>query len=95
MNTEHENAVENVAENSAENAAKAAAPSLATIREGNGYLKVGDVGNSVVTCRKLLNSKGIPATQQVQLTMQPCVMLLKNFRQLWDLQVMAHLDKQP
>lgn len=47
MNTEHENAVENVAENSAENAAKAAAPSLATIREGNGYLKVGDVGNSV------------------------------------------------
>ena len=58
MNTEHENAVENVAENIDENAAKAAAPSLATIREGNGYLKVGDVGNSVVTCRKLLNSKG-------------------------------------
>jgi len=54
MNTENENAVEAVAEN----AVKAAAPSLATIRKGDGALKVGDVGESVVTCRKLLNNKG-------------------------------------
>lgn len=50
MNTENENV--------AENDAKATAPSLATIREGDGYLKVGDVGSSVVTCRQLLNNKG-------------------------------------
>lgn len=41
-----------------ENSVKSTAPSLATIREGDGYLKVGDVGSSVVTCRKLLNGKG-------------------------------------
>lgn len=41
-----------------ENTVKATAPTLATIREGDGYLKVGDVGSSVLTCRKLLNGKG-------------------------------------
>lgn len=46
MNTENANAV------------KTAAPSLEQIREGNAYLTVGDVGSSVVTCRKLLNNKG-------------------------------------
>lgn len=41
-----------------ENIVKTTAPTLATIREGDGYLKVGDVGSSVVTCRKLLDGKG-------------------------------------
>lgn len=58
MNTENENVVEAVAGNSAENAVKATALPLATIRKGDGTLKVGDVGDSVVTCKKLLNNKG-------------------------------------
>lgn len=41
-----------------ENGVKAVAPSMLDIREGKAYLKVGDVGNSVVSCRKLLNGKG-------------------------------------
>lgn len=36
----------------------AVAPTLTTIREGDAYLKVGDSGSSVLTCRKLLNNKG-------------------------------------
>ncbi len=34
------------------------APTLATIREGNDYLSVGDTGEAVLTCRKLLKNKG-------------------------------------
>lgn len=36
----------------------AVAPTLTTIREGDAYLKVGDSGSAVLTCRKLLNNKG-------------------------------------
>lgn len=39
-------------------AVTATAPTLAAIREGDAYLKVGDVGNSVVSCRVMLNNKG-------------------------------------
>ena len=34
------------------------APTLASIREGNAYLAVGDTGIAVLTCRELLNGKG-------------------------------------
>ena len=34
------------------------APSLSTIRNGDGYLKVGDTGTAVTTLRSLLNNKG-------------------------------------
>lgn len=40
------------------NEVKATAPTLTTIRNGDGYLKVGDVGSAVVSCRNLLNNKG-------------------------------------
>lgn len=39
-------------------ASSSEAPSIYAIRMGNGYLKVGDVGDSVITCRVLLNGKG-------------------------------------
>ena len=34
------------------------APSIYAIQQGSAYLKVGDVGDSVLTCRGLLNQKG-------------------------------------
>lgn len=34
------------------------APTLTAIREGNDYLSIGDTGEAVLTCRKLLNNKG-------------------------------------
>ena len=39
------------------------APSIYAIQQGSAYLKVGDVGSSVVVCRELLNKKGYACDQ--------------------------------
>ena len=40
------------------NITRSVAPTLASIRLGDAYLKVGHDGSSVKTCRTLLNNKG-------------------------------------
>lgn len=42
------------------------APSIYAIQQGSAYLKVGDVGSSVVVCRELLNKKDMRATKQAR-----------------------------
>lgn len=71
------------------------APSIYAIQQGSAYLKVGDVGSSVVVCRELLNKKGYACDQTSETYDSALKSIVGNSKRISVCQAMDCWDKAP